>query len=138
MVHLPLLAAAALTPITITAKDPSPTVITRPSLVSRTQTVRVREHAPYPNTPVRFKVYPETYGYRPTSSACQGKFFTVRRRTGSGGTVVITLQPHKRLCKGVLYQAEALIGTGDVPDKFAHICVRGRTSATGTACSDSV
>jgi len=27
---------------------------------------------------------------------------------------------------------------GDVPDKFAHICVRGRTSPTGTACSDNL
>jgi len=133
-----LLAMAALAPITVTAKDPSPTVITRPSLVTRGQTVRVKEHAPYPNTPVRFKLYPETYGYRPTSSSCQGKFFTARRRTGSGGTVVITLHPRKPLCRGVLYQAEALIGTGDVPDKFAHFCVRGRTSATGTACADSL
>ena len=94
-----LLAMAALAPITVPAKDPSPTVITRPSLVTRGQTVRLKEHAPYPNTPVRFKLYPETYGYRPTSTSCQGKFFTTRRRTGSGGTVIITLHPRKPLCR---------------------------------------
>lgn len=130
--------AAALSPVTVTAKDPSPSVVTRPTLVTRGQTVRVKENAHTPITPVRFKVYPETYGFRPTTSACQGKFFTAYRKTGSGGTVVITLHPNKPLCKGVLYQAEALIGHGDVPDKFAHICVRGRTSATGTACSDNL
>lgn len=133
-----LLAIAALAPVTVAAKDPSPTVITRPTLVTRGQTVRVKEHAPYPNTPVRFKVYPEAPGFRATNSSCQGQFFTARRRTGSGGTVIITLHPHKPLCRGVLYHAEALIGTGDVPDKFAHMCVRGRTSATGSACSDSL
>jgi len=130
-------AALALT-VTVPAKDPSPTVITRPTLVSRSDTVQISERAPYPNTPVRFKVYPETYGYRPTNSACQGRFFTARRRTNSNGRVVIRLHPNKPLCRGVLYQAEALIGTGDVPDKFAHFCVRGRTSPTGTACKDSL
>jgi hypothetical protein len=130
--------ATALAPITVPAKDPSPSVITRPTLVSRGQTVRVKEDAHVPITPVRFKVYPETYGFRPTSSACQGKFFTAYRRTGDNGKVVITLHPRKPLCRGVLYQAEALIGHGDVPDKFAHICVRGRTSPTGTACSDNL
>jgi hypothetical protein len=138
MVNLALLAAAALAPVTVTAKDPSPSIVTRPTLVTRGQTVRVRENARAPLTPVRFKVYPETYGFRPTTSACQGKFFTAYTKTGSSGRVVITLHPRKPLCKGVLYQAEALIGHGDVPDKFAHICVRGRTSPTGTACSDTV
>jgi hypothetical protein len=130
--------ATALSPITVTAKDPDPSGTTRPALVTRGQTVRVKENAHVPATPVRFKVYPETYGFRPTSSACQGRFFTAYRKTGSGGTVVIMLQPRKPLCRGVLYQAQALIGHGDVPDKFAHICVRGRTSATGTACSDNL
>ena len=68
--------AVALAPVTVPAKDPSQSVITRPALVSRGQTVRVKENARTPFTPVRFKVYPETYGYRPTTSACQGKFFT--------------------------------------------------------------
>ena len=130
--------AVALSPVTVTAKDPDPSGTTRPVLVTRGQTVRVKENAHTPFTPVRFKVYPETYGFRPTTSACQGKFFTAYRKTGSGGTVVITLHPHKPLCKGVLYQAQALIGHGDVPDKFAHICVRGRTSPTGTACADNL
>jgi hypothetical protein len=130
--------AVALSPVTVTAKDPSQSVITRPTLVTRGQTVRVKENAHVPITPVRFKVYPDTYGYRPTTSACQGRFMTAYRRTGDGGTVVITLHPHKPLCKGVLYHAEALIGHGDVPDKFAHFCVRGRTSATGTACADNL
>jgi hypothetical protein len=131
-------AAVALSPITVTAKDPSPSVITPPTLVTRGQTVRVSENARAPITPVRFKVYPETYGFRPTTSACQGKFFTAYKKTGDSGRVVITLRPRKPLCKGVLYQAEALIGHGDVPDKFAHICVRGRTSPTGTACADNL
>ena len=135
------LAAAAIpayATVTAPAKDPSPTVVTRPTLVTRTGVVQVSERAPYPNTLVRFKVYPQTYGYRPTSSACQGTFHTSRRRTDSRGSVVIRLRPRKPLCAGVLYQAEALIGSGDVPDKFAHLCVRGRTSDTGTACSDSL
>ena len=130
--------AVALSPITVTAKDPSPSVVTRPTLVTRGQTIRVRENARTPITPVRFKVYPETYGFRPTTPACQGKFFTAYRKTGDNGRVVVTLHPSKPLCKGVLYQAQALIGHGDVPDKFAHICVRGRTSPTGTACSDNL
>jgi hypothetical protein len=130
--------AVALAPVTVPAKDPSQSVITRPTLVSRGQTVRVREASQAPVTPVRFKVYPDTYGYRPTNSSCQSKFFTAYKRTSDSGKVVVTLHPHKPLCKGVLYHAEALIGHGDVPDKFAHFCVRGRTSATGTACSDNL
>ena len=130
--------AVALAPVTVPAKDPSQSVITRPTLVSRGQTIRVKEASQAPVTPVRFKVYPDTYGYRPTNSSCQGKFFTAYKRTSDSGRVVITLLPHKPLCKGVLYQAEALIGHGDVPDKFAHFCVRGRTSATGTACADNL
>ena len=127
--------ATALAPITVPAKDPSPSIVTRPSLVSRGQIVRVRENARAPITPVRFKVYPETYGFRPTTSACQGKFFTAYKRTGDDGKVTITLHPSKPLCRGVLYQAQALIGRGDVPDKFAHICVRGRPADGSAACT---
>src|SRR5690349_18982853 len=105
--------ATALAPVTVPAKDPSQSVVTRPTLVARGQTVRVSENARAPITPVRFKVYPDTYGYRPTNSACQGRFLTAYRRTGDNGRVVITLHPRKPLCRGVLYHAEALIGHGD-------------------------
>ena len=125
--------------VVVPARDASPTVVTRPTLVSRTDIVKVRETSDYPDTKVRFKLYPETYGFRATNSSCQGRpfYFTPRRRTNSAGTVVIRLHPPKPLCRGVLYQAEALIGTGDVPDKFAHICVRGRPSDSSAACMDS-
>jgi hypothetical protein len=129
--------AEALAPVTVTTKDPSPSVVTRPTLVSPRQVIKLRENARTPFTPVRFKVYPETYGYRPTSSACQAQFRTPYRKTGSNGRVVITLGQRKPLCAGVLYQAQALIGKGDVPDKFAHLCVRGRTPDS-TACQDSL
>jgi hypothetical protein len=80
--------AVALAPVTVPAKDPSQSVITRPTLVSRGQTVRVKEASQAPITPVRFKVYPDTYGYRPTNSSCQGRFFTAYKRTSDSGKVV--------------------------------------------------
>jgi len=119
----------------VPAKDPSPTTYTRATLVSRTDIVKVRVKVPYPNTKVRFKVYPETYRYAPTSSSCAGMFHTARHLTNDNGVVVIRLNPTKPLCAGVLYQAETLIGTGDVPDKFAHICVRARGSDDQSFCS---
>ena len=130
--------AAAIPPITAIAKDPSPTVITHPTLVSRGQIIRVSETSKYPNTPVRLKVYPETYGFAPTNAGCAGQFFTPYVQSNGSGRVVITLHPPKPLCPGVLYQAEALISTGNVPDRFAHLCVRGRTSVGGSACSDNL
>ena len=127
--------ASAIT-VVVPAKDPSPTVITRPTMVSQTDIVKVRVKVPYPNTLVRFKVYPETYGYHATSPSCTAQFHTMpRRKTNSAGIVTIRLNPPKPLCKGVLYQAETLIGTGDVPDKFAHICVRGRPADGSAACT---
>ena len=125
--------------ITVNTKDASPSVVTRPALVSRTDVVFVRENAMTPFTKVRLKVYPDTTGFRPTSSSCQGQFFTAAKKTASNGKVTIKLVHPKRLCKGVLYQAEALIGGAgsDVPDKFAHICVRGRPSPTSTGCEDN-
>ena len=133
-------AARARRPSRSPPRTPARPSITRPTLVSRGQTVRVKENARTRRSrPCASRSIPTPTGYRPTNSACQGKFFTAyKRTTDSGGTVVITLHPHKPLCKGVLYQAEALIGHGDVPDKFAHFCVRGRTSPTGTACSDNL
>ena len=130
--------AEALAPVTVTTKDPSPTIITRPTLIGRTQVVRLRENARTPNTVVRFKVYPETYGYRATSSACQGTFHTRWVKTGSTGKVTITMNHPKPLCAGVLYQAQAKIGEGEVPDKFAHLCVRGTPSDGTAACRDSL
>jgi hypothetical protein len=121
-------AAALAPPITVTTKDPSPTVVTRPALVRPNQIIRLREDAHVSNTPVRFKVYPDTSEFKPTNSACAGKFTTAARKTASNHKVVITLNQPKPLCKGVLYQAQALIGTGKVPDKFAHLCVRGKPS----------
>lgn len=129
------LPATAATPITVRALDPSPTVVTRPTFVNRTSIVRVSEKAPSPHTPLRFKVYPETYGYRPTSSSCQGTFRTPKQRTDGNGRVTIRLDNAKPWCKGVLYQAQALIGSG-VADKFAHFCVRGTDPAIA-ACQDS-
>jgi hypothetical protein len=126
--------ASALAPITVNTKDPSPSVVTRPALVSPTQVIRLRENALVSNTPVRFKVYPDTSGFRATNGACAGKFFTAYRKTGSNHRVLITLNQPKKLCRGVLYQAEALIGKGDVPDKFAHLCVRGKVSLYQTGC----
>ena len=128
--------AAALAPITVNTKDASPSVVTRPALVSPTQVIRVRENAQTPSTPVRLKVYPDTSGFRPTNSRCAGQFHTPYKKTASNGKVVITLGQPKKLCAGVLYQAEALIGHGDVPDKFAHLCVRGRIPG-GTGCQDN-
>ena len=130
--------AAALAPVTVTTKDPSPTVITRPTLIGRTQVVYLRENARTPNTVVRFKVYPETYGFRPTSSACQGTFHTRWVKTASNGRVTIRMRHPKPLCTGVLYQAQAKIGEGEVPDKFAHLCVRGVPSDGTAACRDSL
>jgi hypothetical protein len=130
--------ATALVPVTVTAKDPSPTIITRPALIGRTQVVRLREDAHTPNTVVRFKVYPETYGYRATSRACQGTFHTRWVKTASNGKVTITMRHPKPLCAGVLYQAQAKIGEGEVPDKFAHLCVRGVPSDETAPCRDSL
>lgn len=131
--------ASAAVAVTVPAKDPSPSIVTAPTLVSRGDIVRISERSGYPNTPVRFKFYPDTYGQRATNASCQGGIhYTRRARTDSRGRVVIRLRPRKPFCRGVLYQAQALIGTGDVPDKFAHFCVRGRTSPTGTACSDNL
>jgi hypothetical protein len=129
--------ALALAPVTVTAKDPSPSMVTRPTLIGRTQVVKLRENAQTPNTVVRFKVYPETYGYRATSSACQGTFHTHWVKTASNGKVTIRMNHPKPLCAGVLYQAQARIGEGEVPDKFAHLCVRGRTP-DATSCQDSL
>lgn len=129
--------AVAQSPVTVTAKDPSPTVITRPTVIGPNQIPRLRENARTPNTVVRFKVYPETYGYRATSSACQGTFHTRWIKTGSTGKVTIPMRHAKPLCRGVLYQAQAKIGEGEVPDKFAHLCVRGRTP-DGVSCQDSL
>jgi hypothetical protein len=129
--------AVARAPITVTTKDPSPTVVTRPALVSPRQVVRIREDAMTPSTPVRLKVYPDTYAFRPTNSRCQGQFFTRYVKTRSNHKVTITLAPRKPLCAGVLYQAEALIGKGDVPDKFAHLCVRGKVSPYQTGCESN-
>src|SRR4051812_237811 len=129
--------AVALAPITVNTKDASPSVVTRPALVSPTQVINVRENAQTPSTPVRLKVYPDTSGFRPTNSRCAGQFRTAYKKTGSNGKVVIRLNQPKKLCAGILYQAEALIGHGDVPDKFAHLCVRGRPSATSTGCQDN-
>ena len=125
--------------VVVTTKDPSPSVVTRPALVNARDVIKIREDAMTPFTKVRFKVYPDTTGFRPTNSRCQGQFFTAARKTGSNNKVVITLAPRKPLCKGVLYQAEALIGGAgnDVPDKFAHLCVRGRPSPTSTGCQDN-
>src|SRR4051794_7711363 len=129
--------AIALAPVVTNTKDASPSVVTRPALASPRQVVKVRENAMTPSTPVRLKVYPDTSGFQPTSSHCQGKYMTPYRKTGSNGKVVIALNPRKPLCAGILYQAEALIGHGDVADKFAHICVRGRPSAGSTGCQDN-
>ena len=129
--------AVALAPITVNTKDPSPTVVTRPALVSPNQVIKIRENAQTPFTPVRLKVYPDTSGFRPTNSTCAGQFPTAYKKTGSNGKVVIRLNQPKKLCPGILYQAEALIGHGDVPDKFAHLCVRGRPSVGATGCQDN-
>src|SRR5689334_13049499 len=99
--------------VIVPAKDPSPAVITRPTLVHRDDIIKIREKADgYPDTKVRFKVYPETYGYRATSPGCQGRpfYFTPYRRTNVNGVVVIRLNPPKPWCRGVMYQAEALLG----------------------------
>lgn len=129
--------AQALAPVTISTHDTAPFGTTRPTLVGATQVVRLHESARVPRTPVRFKVYPDTYGYRAVNGSCQGKFFTPYVKTTSTGGVTITLDPARRLCRGVVYQAEALIGHGDVPDKWAHMCVRGRETPTAAACQDS-
>ena len=130
--------AGAVAPVTVPATDPSPTVSTRPTLVSVGQVVRISVNSPSPITPLRFKVYPDSYGFQPTNSACQGQFYTPYVRTSRTGRVVITLTHPKPLCRGLIYQAEALIGTGDVPDKFAHLCVRGRSTPTSQGCADSL
>lgn len=130
-------AAALAPPIVVPTKDPSPAVVTLPRLINSTQIVKIREDALVANTPVRIKVYPDNSGYRPTNSSCQGSFTTPARKTGSNHKVVIRLNNSKKWCKGLLYQAQALIGTGKVPDKFAHLCVRGDVQPAFPGCQDN-
>jgi hypothetical protein len=128
--------AVASSPVTVPAKDATQRGLTPPTLISTPQRVRVTENAQYPNTPVRFKVLPVLPGgYTPPASCLGHPFTTAARRTGSNGRVAIVLNPTRRFCASIHYDAEALIGSGRVPDKWAHFCVRGRTSQ-GYACSD--
>lgn len=133
--------AVAGPPVTVPAKDATQSGLTPPTLVNPPQRVRVTENAQVPNTPVRFKVLPELPGgYMPPASCLRHPFTTAARRTGSNGKVAIILNPTKRFCAAIHYDAEALIGSGKVADKWAHFCVRGRTTdpmAYGYACSDS-
>ena len=132
--------AVAGPPVTVPAKDATQRGTTLPTLISSPQRVRVTENARTPNTPVRFKVMPVLPGgYTPPSSCLGHAYTTAPHRTGSNGKVAIILNPSKHFCKAIHYDAEALIGTGKVPDKWAHFCVRGRTTdpmAYGYACSD--
>lgn len=128
--------AVAAAPVTVPAKDATQRGLTLPTLTSPSQRVRVTENARYPNTPVRFKVLPDLPGgYTPPSSCIGHPFTTAAHKTGSNGRVAIVLNPTRRFCAAIHYDAEALIGSGKVPDKWAHFCVRGRTSG-GYACSD--
>ena len=132
--------AVAISPVTVPAKDATQRGSTLPTLIRSSDRVRVTENARVPNTPVRFKVLPVLPGgYTPPASCLRNQFTTAAHRTGSNGKVAIVLNPTKRFCKAIHYDAEALIGTGKVPDKWAHFCVRGRTTdpmAYGYACSD--
>lgn len=129
--------ALALAPITVNTHDPDPGGPTRPTLVGSTQIIRVHTKTQYPRTLVRFRVYPETNGATLPSTCQRAQFRTIRKRTTSTGSVTITLDPPRRLCRGLIYQVGTLIGTGDVPDKWAHMCVRGRLTPTAYSCQDS-
>ena len=130
--------ALALAPVVVVnTHDPDPGGPTRPTLVSSLQTIKVHTRTKYPHTLVRFRVYPETNGATLPSTCQRVQFRTSRHRTNSTGSVTITLAPPKRLCRGLIYQAGTLIGTGDVPDKWAHMCVRGRVSQYAYACESS-
>ena len=130
-------AVALAPPIVVPTKDPSPAVVTTPRLINPTQIVKIREDALVSNTPVRIKVYPDNTGYRPTNGSCQGSFTTPARKTGSNHKVVIQLNNSKKWCKGLLYQAQALIGSKRVPDKFAHLCVRGDVQVGFPGCQSN-
>ena len=112
-------------------------MVTRPALVRATQVVQIRDNALVANTPVRIKVWPDTSGYRPTNGSCQRQFTTPPKKTGPNHKVVIKLNNSKRWCKGLLYQAQALIGSGKVPDKFAHLCVRGDVQPEFPGCENN-
>ena len=132
--------AIARAPITVPAKDATQRGSTLPILIDTPDRVRVTENARVRNTPVRFKVLPVLPGgYTRPPSCLRQPFTTAAHKTASNGKVGIILNPTKRFCKAIHYDAEALIGSGKVPNKWAHFCVRGKTTdplAYGYACSN--
>src|SRR4051794_15997020 len=127
-------------PVTVPAKDATQRGLTLPTLVNPSQRVRVTDNPRVPNTPVRFKVLPVLPGgYTPPASCLGRPFTTAAHKTGSNGRVAIVLNPTRHWCAAIHYDAQALIGSGKVPDNWAHFCIRGKTTdpmAYGYACSN--
>ena len=143
---LPLLCGAVpAIAATITAKSQEPAYGTEP-LVDRTEDVRVKKKAtranPYavsPSTKYRVRVFPDTYGFKPTSTACQGRYTTPANRSRGvqlpGRSIVVDLR--KRWCKGIRYRGVLLVGArGSVSDGVFMFCVRGRQTPTTQSCGD--
>ena len=130
---------------TITAKNQEPSIGREP-LVSSTEDVRVRKsatranrYAVSPSTKYRVRVFPDTYGFRPTSLACQGRFTTPAKRSTGGEFpgISIVVDPPKRWCKGIRYRGVLLVGArGSMSDGVFMFCVRGRQTPTTQSCGD--
>lgn len=132
--------ALAATTVTINARSNVLPMTGKEPLVGSRQSVLVKARGLGPHVKYSIKIYPDTYMYEPTSSACKGELHSLARRSTSSGVVVLgpiraSGTGIKPWCKGIVYRGD--LHYRSVIERRIAFCVRGSAAPGAAACEDN-
>ena len=132
-------AVAYASTVTINARSNVLPMTGKEPLVGSRDSVVVKARNLGPHVPYSIHIYPDTYGQEPTSRSCKGELHSLKRRSTSGGRVVLGPIPAsgsgiKPWCKGIVYRGD--LHYKSVIERRIAFCVRG-SEVGGPACDQN-